>query len=156
MEGFDRFLMIVFVGIAVIFAYRALIAWLRGPIHFLPDRSFTLNDDIPDDPVVDLLETKGYEVVSGKLKVPISFKAGDELLYSRLYIDYIAVSDGAYFIVKRARERRTLEWTGSDLRQQILSYLLLYPECAGVLYVEMDKKEITPITLEIAEEEDAQ
>ncbi|MNJ03206.1 hypothetical protein D3C73_1634380 [compost metagenome] len=34
-----------------------------------------------------------------------------------------------------SRPRKALELTGSGLRDALLPYLLIYPDCSGVLYV---------------------
>ncbi|MNW21482.1 hypothetical protein D3C71_2224330 [compost metagenome] len=55
--------------------------------------------------------------------------------------------------MRTARERSGIEWTGSGIRKELLPYLLLYPECAGVLYVDADQAEIKEITLSTDDDE---
>ncbi|MNW52034.1 hypothetical protein D3C74_295350 [compost metagenome] len=47
-----------------------------------------------------------------------------------------------------------MEWTGSGLRRDLLPFLLLYPECAGVLYVDPDQGELKEISLTTEEDEE--
>lgn len=148
MGGFsDGLLMLIIAGIAVYFAYRGFVSWVRKPLTLRAGLNFEMNEVIKAHPAVDLLEQSGYEVISDKLKIPLAFKTEDKLLYSRMYIDYIAVRNGEFYIVKTARDRLNIEWTGSGLRRDILPYLLLYPDCAGVLYVDASQGEIKEILL---------
>ena len=58
-------------------------------------------------------------------------------------------------MVKTSRRKQPMEWSGPDLRDRLMPYLLLYPGCAGVLYVDTDEKSIRLITLvEDLEEEE--
>ncbi|MNC57507.1 hypothetical protein D3C75_1071740 [compost metagenome] len=66
-----------------------------------------------------------------------------------MFIDYIVLRDGELYLVRTARERSGVEWTGSGIRRELLPYLLLYPECAGVLYIDADQGDIKEITLTI-------
>ena len=95
-----------------------------------------INKDIIPHPSIDLLEEAGYEVVGGKLKIPLSFNVDGSQLYSRIFIDYIATKEeDSLYLVILARPRKPLDFTGSGLRDTLLPYLLIYPECTGVLYV---------------------
>ncbi|MNP64601.1 hypothetical protein D3C76_1601090 [compost metagenome] len=71
-----------------------------------------------------------------------------------MFIDYVALDeDGAIYLVKTARKRMPLEWTGSSLRDRLLPFFLLYPDCAGMLYVDIYEAEIRQIHFEWDEEE---
>lgn len=132
----DKIVMtLIGIAVAIGLLYR-LYVWLEGsPRSFIKDK-IPLNKDILPHPSMDLLEAAGYEVVGGKLKIPLSFRMDGAAMYSRLFIDYVAVTeDGAFYMVIIARPRKPLDFTGSGLRDYMLPYLLIYPECSGVLYV---------------------
>jgi hypothetical protein len=47
-----------------------------------------------------------------------------------------------------------MEWTGSGVRKELLTYLLLYPECAGVLFVDLERNEIKVVKLTSNEDDE--
>ncbi|NQX44967.1 hypothetical protein HQN87_06465 [Paenibacillus tritici] len=122
---------------AAIFIIYRIYIWLQGsPQSFLKDR-VPINKVIQRHPCIGLLEDAGYEVVGGKLKIPLSFQVNGAPMYSRLFIDYVALkNEEHYYLVILSRPRKELEFTGSGLRDTLLPYLLIYPDCSGVLYVD--------------------
>ncbi|WDQ31809.1 hypothetical protein PTQ21_26005 [Paenibacillus marchantiae] len=106
-----------------------------------------LNLEIQDSPAVDLLEAEGYEVIGGKMKIPLAFEADESVYFSRLFIDYVAERDDERYLVKTSRRRQPLELTGPSLRDRFLYYLLLYPSCEGLLYVDLEESDIKVIRL---------
>lgn len=152
-EHWDGLLIVLIAGIVFFISYRSFRTWVRKPLTLRSRLGFQMNEVILDHPAVHLLERAGYEVVSDKLKVPLTFKVNDSLLHSRMFIDYIVQRDGELYLVRIARERSGIEWTGSGIRKELLPYLLLYPECAGVLYVDADHGEIKEITLTTDDDE---
>ncbi|MBP1989032.1 hypothetical protein [Paenibacillus eucommiae] len=138
-------ILIVFVGFITL-RFRH---WLATP----PKKRLSIysGSEVPDDDdTVRLLEGAGFDVLSGKTKVPITMMLNDsEEFQTRLYIDYFAQKNEELFLVKVARERKPLEMTGSSIRDHLLSYSLLYPEAAGVLYVDMEMLKIKKITFHI-------
>ncbi|GIP48491.1 hypothetical protein IM700_007960 [Paenibacillus sp. DXFW5] len=150
----DGILMVVIAGIGAYLLYRGFHSWVRKPFSLRSGIGFEMNEEILEHPAVDMLEQAGYEVISDKLKVPLTFRVDGELLHSRLFIDYIAVKNGEFYLVRTARERLPMEWTGSGLRRDLLPFLLLYPECAGVLYVDPDQGELKEISLTTEEDEE--
>ncbi|PZE22043.1 hypothetical protein [Paenibacillus xerothermodurans] len=148
-------------GLIVVLIALVLGAWLfiyvRGK---LKESLYPLGIDIPahepvnENEVTNLLTAHGYEVISGKQRIPIEITVNeDEPLGSRLFIDYFAEKDGIYYTVKIAKERKPLEMTGSSLRDRLLIYHLVYPQTAGVLYVELNQRKINIITFELHAEE---
>ncbi|WP_420800410.1 hypothetical protein [Paenibacillus piscarius] len=122
---------------AAIFIIYRIYVWLQSsPRSFIRDR-VPLNKMIQPHPSIRLLEDAGYEVVGGKLKIPLAFQVDGAPMYSRLFIDYVAVKDEErFYLVILSRPRKELEFTGSGLRDTLLPYLLIYPDCSGVLYVD--------------------
>ncbi|MHC0617645.1 hypothetical protein ACYE8R_12835 [Paenibacillus sp. M.A.Huq-82] len=109
-----------------------------------------VQSEIPQDEAVELLEGAGFDVLAGKTKIPITMTVGDsEQLESRLFIDYFVQKNDEIYLVKLAKERKPLEMTGSSVRDMLLPYSLIYPEAAGVLYVDMGQSKIKKITFHI-------
>jgi hypothetical protein len=122
--------------------------WLVNP----PKKRFRIPRDasVVLDDTVELLEGAGFDVLAGKTKIPITMTLNDaEDFESRLFVDYFAQKNDQLYVVKVARERKPLELRGSTIRDMLLPYCLLYPEAAGVLYVDMNQLKIKKITFHI-------
>ncbi|TVY11511.1 hypothetical protein [Paenibacillus cremeus] len=146
-------------GFIVILIVLGLAAWLylysRGRIKRTVEEGspfdFLTGDDVPEDEAIGLLEEEGYRVVSGKLRIPIQIMVNDEdeVLHSRLFIDYVVKKGSEYFTVKLAKERKPLDMTGSAIREHLMIYQLLYPHTAGVLYVDLETKQVDRFIFDI-------
>ncbi|WP_454191897.1 hypothetical protein [Paenibacillus sp. Marseille-Q7038] len=147
MEGQYDKVVIAFFGLTVmIWILYGVRKWLQDPApEHMPD--LVLNEEIQEHPALRILEREGYEVIGGKLKVPLSFQVDQNTLYSRLFIDYVAEKDDEVYIVKISRSRMPVEWTGSGIRDRMLLYLLLYPTCDGLLYVDTVEDTVKRISL---------
>ncbi|ASR47003.1 hypothetical protein B4V02_10075 [Paenibacillus kribbensis] len=151
---YDTVIIVVIGVILAIWALYSLRAWLEEP-EPLVLKTIPINEELDEGPAVDLLEKAGYEVVGGKMKIPLAFKVNGNTVYSRLFIDYVAVRNGSTYMVTTSRRKKPIQWSGPELRDRLLPYLLLYPGCAGVLYVDTDEQSIRLITLmEDLEEEE--
>lgn len=149
MDGNSDRIVMLLIGVALtVWVIYQLFAWLqRSPRSPLAE-AIPLNEDIEPHPALGLLDEAGYEVIGGKLKIPLSFHADNQTYYSRLFVDYVAEGeDGSRYLVLISRPRRPLEWTGSGLRDKLLPYLLLYPECSRLLYVDMQTNRVSVIGL---------
>lgn len=153
-SSFDGLLMVLIAAILIYIGYRTFRRWVRRPFGLKSWIGFEMNDQILEHPAVDLLEEAGFEVLSDKLKIPLAFQVDDRKLHSRLFIDYIVAKGGEFYLVRTARERMPVEWTGSGVRRDFLPFLLLYPECAGLLYVDAEQNILREITLTTDEDED--
>ncbi|CAH1194690.1 hypothetical protein PAECIP111892_01805 [Paenibacillus auburnensis] len=139
----------VLIGLAVaIFLVYRIYIWLQSsPRSFMKDR-VPINSVITPHPSIELLEAAGYEVIGGKLKIPLAFNVDGSSMYSRLFIDYVASKEeDSFYLVILSRPRKELEFTGSALRDALLPYLLIYPDCSGVLYVNTVSSAIHVISL---------
>ncbi|MEF3354734.1 hypothetical protein PV403_16385 [Paenibacillus sp. GYB006] len=147
MEGqYDKVVIAFFGLIVLIWILYGVRKWLQDPApEHMPE--LMLNEEIQEHPALYILEREGYEVIGGKLKVPLSFQVNQNTLYSRLFIDYVAEKEDEIYIVKTSRSRMPVEWTGSGIRDRLLLYLLLYPTCDGLLYVDTEEETIKRISL---------
>lgn len=147
MDGqYDTMVIGVLAVSLIIWLFFGFRNWVNRPIP-VSLSGMQLNSEIQDSPAVDLLEAEGYEVIGGKMKVPLAFEADESVYYSRLFIDYVAERDDEKYLVKTSRRRQPLELTGPSLRDRFLYYLLLYPGCEGLLYVDMEEADIKVIRL---------
>ncbi|WP_020616778.1 hypothetical protein [Paenibacillus daejeonensis] len=147
----DWFVMIVVGLLFVIWVYKRFYTWLHEPVT---SRLVLLDGgEEPDasDENVRLLETAGYTVSSARHRIPVSVGLDGELLGSRLYIDYVAEKGSELYLVKTARDRMPMDWTGSGVRDRLLVYALLVPHSAGILYVDAKNGGIRTITFHVNE-----
>lgn len=132
--------------------YRMFQRWLHSaPRLRLP---LTLKDQEafpPDEHLSDILLEAGYELLTGKQRVPIRIDVDGEAMRSRYFIDGVARDEESWYVVKVSRARQNLEWTGSSLRDKLLPYALLFDEAAGILYVDLDDLSVRKIRFEMSE-----
>lgn len=131
----DSFALILIVVTILYFLIRK---WLPFTFTEWLFQSSKKKDDIRGK-VPKLLEESGYELVSGKTKVPMSIEMDDQTYESRLYVDYIVKRENDWYLVFTERTRKPLKRYGPGLRDQFLSYFLLY-QPTGILYVTMDQQ----------------
>ncbi|RXZ78257.1 hypothetical protein EBB07_29830 [Paenibacillaceae bacterium] len=149
----DWLIMLVAGGLIVFWFYRLFYRWLHTPSGtpvFLLQNG--LEPDAGDD-YVRLLEEFGYTVTSAKHRIPIEIALDSEMMRSRLYIDYLVEKEGLVYLVKTARERMPMDWTGSGVRDRLLVYTLLAPHAEGVLFADIKEREIKVITFKFPEQD---
>ncbi|MDR0267033.1 hypothetical protein [Paenibacillus sp.] len=149
----DGLVMLLIGLLLLVWIVYGIRSWLFKPLPArVPD--MPINEEIPDHPAVDMLEKSGYEVLGGKIKIPLLFDVDGEDFHSRLFIDFLArSSEGIIYLVKVARSRLPMDWTGSSIRDRLLPYFLLYPGCGGVLYVDVENDEVACIRFDWDEED---
>lgn len=86
-----------------------------------------------------LLKKNGYQLIDGKIKVPMTIDFDEKTYGSRLYIDYIVKKEREWYLVFVERMRKPLKRYGPGLRDMFLSYYLLYKP-TGILYVTKDQR----------------
>jgi len=152
----DKYVLILVIIIILIWLMIAFKRWLYAPriinLPFLPDD----NKKLPSTEAVDFLESQGYDVLYGKHKVPIYMiidDKEDKPLQSQYFIDYFARKDEMIYIVKLAKARQSIPWTGSSIRDHFLPLFLIYEEVSGVLYVDMNLRKIKKIVFTLDEYE---
>lgn len=146
-DGLVLALLSLFIVGWIVYVFRQ---WLLAP----PKARFSIHQDteIPVTDAVELLEYAGYQVLTGKRRVPVSITVNDKAeLESRLFIDHFAAVDDELYVVKLARDRKPLEWTGSSIRDQLLVYQLLYDQVDGVLYVDTKRRAIDKFRFTVEE-----
>jgi len=127
--------------------------WLEAPVRVrlpVPEPApFARNE------AVQLLEEAGYEVISGRVKVPVLVEVDDEPLdmASRLFVDFFARKEHEVYLVKVSRARRPVEWTASALRDRFMMYHWLFRDTHGLLYVDLEEKRVRKIRFDLGEAE---
>ena len=148
MQTGDPFVVVLIVALMLVWLFVAAKRkyrnrW-RGPD--IPPHSEVF---VPSDEAVRLLEEAGYDILAGKVRLPVYVELDGNVMESRLFIDAFAEKDGETYVVRLARERKPIEMTGSSLRDHLLVYHLLYPQTAGVLYVDLPAGAIRVVKFEV-------
>ncbi|KIL38514.1 hypothetical protein SD70_26115 [Gordoniibacillus kamchatkensis] len=150
MRSGDVLVVVLVLGVLLIWGGIAFRHWFENPPKKQKVQAPLGEPDFEPNEVTELLEGAGFDVLAAKARIPIVMTLNDrEQFQSRLYIDYFAEKSDELFLVKVARERKPLELTGTGIRDALLHYYLLYPEAAGVLYVDMDAHKIKKFTFDI-------
>lgn len=133
-------LSVIIIGWLAYWFRRWLMAPPKGRNLIEPDSEIQMTE------AVELLEFSGYEVLTGKRRIPVTIHVNDQIrLESRLFVDHFAAVEDKLYVVRLARERKPIDWTGSGIRDQLLVYQLLYQDIEGVLYVDPKLKSIEKI-----------
>lgn len=151
-DGLIVFLVALALGAWVYFYARSK---LKEAVEDEPPFEFLADTEVPEDEATELLEARGYSVLSGKKRIPVHIKVNrSETLQCRLFVDYTVEKNGRYYIVKTAKERKLMERTGSGVRDHLLVYQLLYPKTAGVVYVNVPEQTVDCYVFELQAEDD--
>ena len=143
----DVYVLLIIIVVALILIWIRFKKWLYSPSRLkLP---FPVNTVVPRNEAVLLLEQAGYQVICGKKKVPLIVTVDDVPMDSRLFIDYFAKKGEELFVVKLAKQRQPVQWTGSGVRQSLMPYCYLFLETHGVLYVDLEEGRVRKITIDI-------
>ncbi len=143
----DQFVILLILIILLVIGWFRFKRWLYSPARLkLPFPTYT---PVPHSEAVRLMEQAGYEVICGKKKVPLLVDVDDIPLDSRLFVDYFARKGEELYVVKLARERQPIQWTGSGVRDKLLPYCYLFSETHGVLYVDVEEGSIRKIKMDI-------
>lgn len=127
--------MLAAAGIMIGWVIRRFDRWLHEPPGSKL-RKLALAGGVELDETTQLLQTHGYEVLSGKHRISLGVVVDEgPVMPTRLYFDYLAIKENKYYLVKIDRQRQPMDWTASGLRERLLVYALLFPDCEGMLIV---------------------
>ncbi len=123
--------------------------WLDKPPSSL---KFLLQSAPPGNgPNIRLLEQNNYEVLSGKVRIPIKVNYNNQKLNTRIYLDYVVRQDDDVYVVKIAKDRDQIKWSGSGIRDQFLALALLHEQISGVIYLDPKQQMIHKIEFDFAD-----
>lgn len=149
----DWLLLLIGAGVALWLLIRRFDRWLHEPPGARLRRLAQNGGVIPDDTVA-LLQENGYEVLSGKHRVPLGVKVDDGPVQgTRLYFDYLVSKEDKYYLVKLERARQPMDWTASGLRERLLAYALLFPDCEGIIVADPKDKWMRTVRFQVEDDE---
>ncbi|KIL34438.1 hypothetical protein SD71_19905 [Cohnella kolymensis] len=154
MERFgDWILTLAAAGVMIWWVWRRFNRWLHEPPG-AKLRRLAVAGGVDRDETVELIENYGYQVLSGKHRIPLGVAIDDgPTQATRLYFDYLAAKDDKYYLVKLDRARQPLEWTASGLRERLLVYALLFPDCEGILVVDSRDGLVKTVRFKVEDDE---
>lgn|GEM_PF-160136 len=148
----DWLVFLVAIGLLLLWAWRRFYRWLHEPPGYRI-RKLAESAEVPRDEAVELLESHGYAVLSGKHRVPLGVQVDDGPMQpTRLYFDYLAVKDNSYFLVKLEKSRMPFEWTASGLRDRLMIYTLLFPDCEGIVVADPVQRRVRTVRFMVEDE----
>lgn len=98
--------------------------------------------------VVNLLDAFGYEMISGKSKIPIDIQVDERSYQSRLFVDGLAQKNGKNYVVRVGSSRKPLRLAGAAIRDELLPYHFIY-QADGILYLDMERERVREITFNV-------
>jgi len=147
----DVFMLVGIVLVLCVWLYFRFKRWLYAPTKVkLP---FPEPSPFPRNEAVRLLEEAGYEVISGKMRIPLLVELDDEPMDSRVFVDLFARKDYELYAVKVSRQRQPMQWTASGIRDRLMIYTTLFKETHGVLYVDLEENRVRKIRIDVGEAE---
>ncbi|MBB6635516.1 hypothetical protein [Cohnella thailandensis] len=149
----DWFVFLVVILLLLWWLWFQFARWLHAPPS-LRLRRLMQDGSVERDEQVEWLEACGYEVLSGKHRIPLGV-AVDEgpMQATRLYFDYLVQKEELYYLVKMDRARKPIEWTASGLRERLLAYALLFPECEGIIIADPKGQSIHTVRFKVEDED---
>lgn len=148
----DLTVLLLILAAALFWGWIRFKKWLYSPSRIkLPFPDVT---PVPRTQAVRIMEEAGYEVICGKKKVPLLIEVDDEPLDSRLFVDYFARKGEEFFVVKLAKQRQPIQWTGSGVREKLMPYCYLFAETHGVLYVDVEEGKVRKIRMDVGNDID--
>lgn len=150
----DMLLIVAAAGIMIWWLARRMRKWLHEPPG-VKLRRLARPDQRPEpDDATSLLEENGFEVLSGKHRIPLEVAVDDgNPQKTRLYFDYFAAKADKYYLVKLDRDRQPVDWTPSGLREKFLVYALLFPDCDGIVVADTKGKSVRTVRFQMEDDE---
>lgn len=151
---FDWLLLLAGAAVIIWWIVRRFDRWLHEPPG-VRLRRLVQKGGAPDDEAAALLRDNGYEVLAGKHRISLGVAIDDEPVQpTRLFFDYLAMKDDKYYLVKLERARQPLDWTASGLRERLLVYALLFPDCEGIIIADPRDKRVRTVRFQVEDDEE--
>ena len=140
--------------IAVWWLARRFDHWLHEPPG-VRLRRIAQKGSVAEDETVALLRDNGFDVLSGKHRIPLAVMVdGAPAQPTRLFFDYLATKEDKYYLVKLERTRQPMDWTPSGLRERLLVYTLLFPDCEGIIVADPKDKLVRTVRFQVGDDEE--
>lgn len=152
----DRFIILLLSIIILYWIYRMV----RKSFVSTTDTTQTMKEAVwsiePDDHIlmtkaVELLEEAGYRVLTEERVVPLTFNVNGSIqLSGMMIIDHFVEDDEGIYVVKVAEGvgGQSFALTADMIQDELLPYVLLYPEAVGAVYVDIVRQAVHRIELQ--------
>lgn len=152
----DRFIILLLSIIILYWIYRMV----RKSFVSTTDTTQTMEEAVwsiePDDHIlmtkaVELLEEAGYRVLTEERVVPLTFNVNGSIqLSGMMIIDHFVEDDEGIYVVKVAEGvgGQSFALTADMIQDELLPYVLLYPEAVGAVYVDIVRQAVHRIELQ--------
>jgi hypothetical protein len=156
MERFgDGIIILAATAIMIWWVLRRFDRWLHEPPGSrLRKLALTGGDSVVQDETVLLLQEHGYEVLSGKHRIPLGVILDEgPVKQTHPYFDYLVSKEDKYYLVKAERAGQPVDWTTNGLRDKFLLFVLLFPDCDGIVIVESDGRQLRTVRFKVGDGE---
>lgn len=110
-------------------------------------RTFRSSDIPSSGKLVDLLEGEGYEIISGKVKIPLTLTIGEREMTSMVSADLLVKQHHRTYVVKMERDSGA-SLSAKRVRERYLAECLAF-RAAGIVAVNSDKTRVKQIDIDI-------
>jgi len=149
----DWLLLLIGFGVVLWWLARRFDHWLHEPPG-VRLRRLAQNGTVVPDEAVALLQENGFEVHAGKHRISMSVAVDDGPSQpTRLFFDYLVSKEDKYYLVKLERARQPIDWTASGLRERLLVYALLFPDCEGIIVADPKDQWIRTVRFHVEDDE---
>ncbi|MCC3373403.1 hypothetical protein [Cohnella sp. REN36] len=151
----DGLVFVIAVAAIAWLAWRRFRRWLHEPPSLRLRRLAQAGNIVEPDEAVDFLQEQGYQVLSGKHRVPLGVMVDDgPVQTTRIYFDYFVSKGDQFYLVRLERSRQPIDWTASGLRERLLPYALLFPECDGIVVADPKDRMLRTVRFRVEDEKE--
>lgn len=131
-------------GFVYVLIVLLIVIWLWGPWKRKP----SVSSDVPSSgKLVKLLKDEGYEIVSGKLKMPLTLHIGERETDSVISADLLVKQHGRTYAVKVEREEGE-SITAKRVRERYLPVCLAF-RTDGVVIINAAKTRVKHVDISV-------
>jgi hypothetical protein len=141
-------------AIMIWWVIRRLDRWLHEPPGSRLRKLAQIGGSVEEDDTVLLLQEHGYEVLSGKHRIPLGVILDDgPVKHTHPYFDFLVSKEDKYYLVKAERAGQPVDWTANGLRDKYLLFVLLFPDCEGIVIVESEGQQLRTVRFKVGDGE---
>jgi hypothetical protein len=108
--------------------------------------------ELEQDDTVLLLQEHGYKALSGKHRIPLGVVLDEGPVKNTYpYFDYLVSKEDKYYLVKMERAGQPMDWTTNGLRDKLLLFVLLFPDCDGIIIVESESQQLRTVRFKVGD-----
>jgi hypothetical protein len=150
----DGIIILAAAAIMIWWVLRRFDRWLHEPPGSRLRKLAQTGGVVEQDDTVLLLQEHGYEVLSGKHRIPLGVILDEgPVKHTHPYFDYLVSKEDKYYLVKAERAGQPMDLTTNGLRDKFLLFVLLFPDCDGIVIVQSEGKLLRTVRFKVGDGE---